>query len=182
MAHDALAPTRLSRVRLRIFLTRTDIGCKEADAGAAFASKLRSPRPSIRSSVLLTPAAEAPRNEPTMTVRRWNDNAGGTKTLAPVVLILKKTQGSVWSEAGRTPLCPTLSWLRDKYGAGQYELRLEQGNRTLCMTKAVCQNPPPPTGAQSVTPPAATGSTRSWPASGNERAPTKTVLRGTALG
>lgn len=73
-----------------------------------------------------------------MTVRRYNENSGGTKALAPVVLILKKTQGSVWSEAGRTPLCPTLSWLRDTYGAGQYELRLEQGNRTLCMTNAMC--------------------------------------------
>jgi hypothetical protein len=73
-----------------------------------------------------------------MTVRRWNHSAGGSKDLAPVVLILKKTQGSVWSEAGRTALCPTLSWLRDTYGAGQYELRLEQGNRILCMTNAMC--------------------------------------------
>jgi hypothetical protein len=60
----------------------------------------------------------------------------------PIVLILKKTQGSVWSEAGRTPLCPTLGWLRDKYGAGQYELRLKRGNRTLCMTLADCLGPP----------------------------------------
>src|SRR5688572_23072429 len=103
-----------------------------------------------------------------MTVRRWNDNAVGAKSLAPVVLILKKTQGSVWSEAGRTPLCPTLSWLRDNYGVGQYELRLEQGNRTLCMTKAVCTLA---ASGVNVTPPAAAAPTRSWPASDNERGP-----------
>lgn len=116
-----------------------------------------------------------------MTVRRWNDNAGGAKSVAPVVLILKKTQGSVWSEAGRTPLCPTLSWLRDNYGVGQYELRLEQGNRTLCMTKAVCTLAAPKSGVN-VTPVAAAVPTRSWPASGSERDPAKTALRGTALG
>jgi hypothetical protein len=55
-----------------------------------------------------------------------------------VVLILKKTQGSVWSEAGKTPLCPTHGWLRDTYGAGEYELRLKLGNRIVCMAKANC--------------------------------------------
>lgn len=120
-------------------------------------------------------------SESTMTVRRWNDNAAGTQSLAPVVLILKKTQGSVWSEAGRTPLCPTLSWLRDNYGVGQYELRLEQGNRTLCMTKAVCASEPA-LGSVSGSPAPAAAATRSWPASGNERVPAKTALRGTALG
>jgi len=54
------------------------------------------------------------------------------------VLILKKIQGSVWSEAGRTPLCPTLAWLSEKYGAGQFELRLQQGQRVLCISKADC--------------------------------------------
>ncbi len=54
------------------------------------------------------------------------------------MLILKKTQGSVWSEAGRTPLCPTHGWLRDTYGAGEYELRLKLGNRIVCMAKANC--------------------------------------------
>jgi hypothetical protein len=73
-----------------------------------------------------------------MTVRPWNDPAGGAANAAPVVLILKKSQGSVWSEAGRTPLCPTVGWLRDNYGAGQYELRLKLGNRIVCMANAEC--------------------------------------------
>jgi hypothetical protein len=72
-----------------------------------------------------------------MTVRPWN-RADGPVESAPVVLILKKTQGSVWSEAGRTPLCPTHGWLRDTYGAGEYELRLKLGNRIVCMAKANC--------------------------------------------
>jgi hypothetical protein len=63
----------------------------------------------------------------------------------PVVLILKKSQGSVWSEAGRTPLCPTVGWLRDNYGAGQYELRLKLGNRIVCMANAECVAPAAPT-------------------------------------
>jgi hypothetical protein len=73
-----------------------------------------------------------------MTIRPWNDPAGSTANAVPVVLILKKTQGSVWSEAGRTPLCPTVGWLRDNYGAGQYELRLKLGNRIVCMANAEC--------------------------------------------
>src|SRR5688572_17700625 len=77
-----------------------------------------------------------------MTVRPWNDTAGGSANAAPVVLILKKSQGSVWSEAGRTPLCPTVGWLRDNYGAGQYELRLKLGNRILCMANAECAAAP----------------------------------------
>jgi hypothetical protein len=130
-----------------------------------------------------------------MTVRRWNEDAGGTSELAPVVLILKKTQGSVWSEAGRTPLCPTLGWLHDNYGAGQYELRLKQGNRILCMAKAECRAKPSPASAERQTPEGRsnlpgshlpggerTSTTRSWLVSGNERAPTRIVLRGTALG
>jgi hypothetical protein len=64
------------------------------------------------------------------------DRARGGADAAPVVLILKKTQGSVWSEAGKTPLCPTVGWLRDTYGAGSYELRLKLGNRILCMAQA----------------------------------------------
>jgi hypothetical protein len=79
-----------------------------------------------------------------MTIRPWNDRASGAADAAAVVLILKKTQGSVWSEAGRTPLCPTVGWLRDTYGAGQYELRLELGNRVLCMANAECAAPTPP--------------------------------------
>lgn len=55
------------------------------------------------------------------------------------VVLLKKSQGSVWLEMGRTSLCPTVSWLSDKYGAGQYELRLRHGNRTLCMTSATAE-------------------------------------------
>ncbi len=53
--------------------------------------------------------------------------------LDPTVIILKKMQGSVWREAGRTGVCPTPEWLRDSYGVGQYELRLKRGNRVLCM-------------------------------------------------
>ncbi len=78
-----------------------------------------------------------------MTVRPWNNRASVAADAAAVVLILKKTQGSVWSEAGRTPLCPTLGWLREKYGVGQYELRLKLGNRIVCMAKAECAPPPP---------------------------------------
>jgi hypothetical protein len=74
-----------------------------------------------------------------MTVRSWNVRASGAAEVAPIVIILKKTQGSVWSEAGRTPLCPTIGWLRDTYGAGQYELRLKLGNRIACMTNAECK-------------------------------------------
>lgn len=76
-----------------------------------------------------------------MTVRPWNHTAGGSANAVPVVLILKKSQGSVWSEAGRTPLCPTVGWLRDNYGAGQYELRLKLGNRIVCMANAECSAP-----------------------------------------
>jgi len=54
----------------------------------------------------------------------------------PQVIIVKKSQGSVWSESGRTHLCPTLDWLLENHGAGQYELRLRQGNRILCMAQA----------------------------------------------
>lgn len=63
--------------------------------------------------------------------------------MAPIVLILKKSQGSVWSEAGKTPLCPTVGWLRDTYGAGSYELRLKLGNRIVCMAQAECAAPAP---------------------------------------
>ena len=142
-------------------------------------------------------------SDSTMTVRRWNDDPTGAGELAPVVLILKKTQGSVWSEAGRTPLCPTLRWLHDNYGAGQYELRLKQGNRILCMASAECRvsaNPKASASAERQSPegrPNLPGSnlpgsslpgnervatTTSWLASGNERAPARIVLRGTALG
>jgi hypothetical protein len=76
-----------------------------------------------------------------MTVRPWNDRARGSADVAPIVLILKKTQGSVWSEAGKTPLCPTVGWLRDTYGAGSYELRLKLGNRIVCMAQAECAAP-----------------------------------------
>lgn len=73
-----------------------------------------------------------------MTIRPWHDNPSGSGDAAPVVLILKKTQGSVWSEAGRTALCPTISWLRENYGVGQYELRLKLGSRVVCMANAEC--------------------------------------------
>jgi hypothetical protein len=63
--------------------------------------------------------------------------------VAAVVLILKRTQGSVWSETGKTPLCPTVGWLRDNYGAGSYELRLKLGNRIVCMARAECAPPAP---------------------------------------
>jgi hypothetical protein len=145
--------------------------------------------------------ASALQSDATMTVRRWNDDSGGASELAPVVLILKKTQGSVWSEAGRTPLCPTLSWLRDNYGAGQYELRLKQGNRILCMVNAECKAIPSPASSKAsanaerpsldgranlpgsnLPGSERVGTTRSWLVSGNERAPTRIVLRGTALG
>ncbi len=49
------------------------------------------------------------------------------------VIILKKMQGSVWRETGRTSVCPTPEWLTSSYGEGEYELRLKSGNRVLCM-------------------------------------------------
>ena len=49
------------------------------------------------------------------------------------VIILKKMQGSVWRETGRTGMCPTPEWLLSSYGNGEYELRLKSGNRVLCM-------------------------------------------------
>lgn len=50
-----------------------------------------------------------------------------------MVIILKKVQGGVWREAGRTPLCPTPKWLTHEFGTGDYELRLEAGPRVLCI-------------------------------------------------
>jgi hypothetical protein len=73
-----------------------------------------------------------------MTIHRWTADFGAATGTDCSVLILKKIQGSVWSEAGRTRLCPTLDWLRTKYGDGQYELRLEHGPRVLCISKAEC--------------------------------------------
>jgi hypothetical protein len=82
-----------------------------------------------------------------------NGKVAGAADAAAVVLILKKTQGSVWSEAGRTPLCPTIGWLRETYGHGQYELRLKLGNRILCMANAECaQSSPGTPSALSVVP------------------------------
>jgi hypothetical protein len=49
------------------------------------------------------------------------------------VIILKKMQGSVWREAGRTGVCPTPEWLTSSFGNGEYELRLKTGNRVVCM-------------------------------------------------
>lgn len=113
-----------------------------------------------------------------MTIRRPIPESAENAEAAPIVLILKKTQGSVWSEAGRTPLCPTVGWLRDNYGAGQYELRLKRGNRILCMTQANCAAPAP----APAEPAPRAFTTRSPLLSGNERAPARTALRGTALG
>ncbi len=53
--------------------------------------------------------------------------------LGSTVIILKKMQGGVWREAGRTGVCPTPQWLFDMHGVGEFELRLKQGNRVLCM-------------------------------------------------
>jgi hypothetical protein len=49
------------------------------------------------------------------------------------VVILKKMQGGVWRESGRTSVCPTPEWLLAAYGVGEYELRLKTGNRIVCM-------------------------------------------------
>jgi hypothetical protein len=65
----------------------------------------------------------------------------------PIVIILRKTQGSVWREAGRTELCPTLDWLRERYGHGEYELQLKLGNRVVCMVKAAALQPEAPASA-----------------------------------
>jgi hypothetical protein len=116
------------------------------------------------------------------------------------VLVLKKIQGSVWSEVGRTPLCPTVAWLVEKYGSGQYELRLQLGSRVLCICKVECKSeparstePPPVSGARRLPPgrlpnslsqreEEAPLSDASWLRAGNGHAPAKTVLRGTVPG
>jgi hypothetical protein len=59
--------------------------------------------------------------------------------VTPIVIILRKTQGSVWREAGRTELCPTLDWLRERFGHGEYELQLKLGNRIVCMVNALAR-------------------------------------------
>lgn len=56
-----------------------------------------------------------------------------TFNVSSTVIILKKMQGSVWRETGRTGVCPTPEWLQQSYGQGEYELRLKAGNRVLCM-------------------------------------------------
>lgn len=71
----------------------------------------------------MTQAATSPRSE----------------AATPIVIIMRKTQGSVWREAGRTELCPTLDWLRERHGQGEYELQLKVGNRMLCMVGAVAR-------------------------------------------
>lgn len=91
----------------------------------------------------------------------------------PVVIILKKTQGSVWSEHGRTRLCPTHEWLRKRHGSGQFELRLLQRGRILCIASAEAMDSNED-GAETAT--------RSRFASDSGRAPSRTLLRGTALG
>jgi hypothetical protein len=97
-----------------------------------------------------------------MTIRPWNDRTSRAANAAAVVLILKKTQGSVWSEAGRTPLCPTVGWLRDTYGAGQYELRLELGNRIVCMANAECAALPAAAKVRPIDAPLARGGLGAW--------------------
>ena len=53
--------------------------------------------------------------------------------VVPTVVILKRMGGSVWRETARTGMCPTAAWLEASYGTGEYELRLLQGKRVLCM-------------------------------------------------
>jgi hypothetical protein len=64
--------------------------------------------------------------------------------LGSTVIVLKKMQGSVWREAGRTGKCPTPDWLRESYGTGEYELRLKAGNRVLCMVGVDTERTPKP--------------------------------------
>jgi hypothetical protein len=115
----------------------------------------------MKSSSMIERGRQSPRD----VIERGSQSPRDMTADAPaVVIILKKTQGSVWSEAGRTPLCPTQGWLRENYGAGQYELRLKRGNRILCMISVDC---------------AAVSESR---ISDNERVRAGIVLRGTALG
>jgi hypothetical protein len=120
------------------------------------------------------------------------------------VLVLKKIQGSVWSEAGRTPLCPTVAWLAERYGSGQYELRLQHGSRVLCICKVDCKidaareskvvvrtrEQEPASGARKLVLPNSLSqreeeaplSDASWLRAGNAHVPTRTVLRRTVQG
>ena len=120
------------------------------------------------------------------------------------VLVLKKIQGSVWSEAGRTPLCPTVAWLAERYGSGQYELRLQHGPRVLCICKVDhkldaareskvvlrTREPEPANGTRRLALPNSLSqreeeaplSDASWLRAGNAHVPTRTVLRRTVQG
>jgi hypothetical protein len=62
-----------------------------------------------------------------------NSVVSSTGVSSSTVIILKKMQGSVWREAGRTGMCPTPEWLTSSFGNGEYELRLKAGNRVVCM-------------------------------------------------
>ena len=123
------------------------------------------------------------------------------------VLILKKIQGSVWSEVGRTQLCPNLAWLAEQHGSGQYELRLQLGSRVLCICKADAEAAANDGkseavrgageaygGARRLSAPGrlpnslsqreeeAPLSDASWLRAGNAHVPARTVLRGTVPG
>jgi hypothetical protein len=74
-------------------------------------------------------------------------------TATAIVIILRKTQGSVWREAGRTELCPTLDWLRERFGHGEYELQLKLGSRIVCMVNALARQSADALPAPSVAPP-----------------------------
>jgi hypothetical protein len=92
-----------------------------------------------------------------------------------LVLVLKKIQGSVWSEAGRTPLCPTVAWLAERYGSGQYELRLQHGLRVLCICKVDCKVDHKIDGARTETKIVRTGEQE--PGSGSRRLPAATAQK-----
>ena len=119
------------------------------------------------------------------------DSPSAAAPVAHFVLVLKKIQGSVWSEAGRTPLCPTVAWLTERYGVGQYELRLQQGPRVLCICKADCARAPAPADVSpsstrrvhaELTSAASPRDDASWLRAGNGHAPARIALRGTVLG
>jgi hypothetical protein len=51
------------------------------------------------------------------------------------VVVLRNVAGSAWLEAGRTQMCPTPEWIRERYGEGRYELRLMRGREILCVVR-----------------------------------------------
>ena len=66
----------------------------------------------------------------------------GPKANSAELVVLKKLQGGVWAELARTAVCATPEWIEEKFGAGEYELRLNVDGRMIGMYPLkVVENP-----------------------------------------